>query len=233
MFQNRGTSLLLIALSVVVLQVSTPSTTEAKSLWHLRAFGVWIEPDLDYRVPTSEDPVIFAKANGGFGLGISAEYQFSDRLGFELGVLRATPEIVLDYYLTVFDVSLTTTDDLAMTPISLGLNIHLLPKSRLDLYLSPFLAYVRNGDLEFNINETFEVDGQILRIQDSNRVTVASDVAYGASLGLDIPFSSKPWAIATSLRYMASELNAADPEGESISPDFNSWILTAGFRYTF
>jgi len=119
-----------------------------------------------------------------------------------------------------------------MTPITLGLDIHLLPKNRLDLYLSPFLGYVRNSDLEFIVNETFEVAGQIIRMQDRARIEVASDVAYGATLGLDIPFSSRPWALATSLRYLATELDATDPEGENIHPDFDSWILTVGLRYS-
>jgi len=207
--------------------------TEAKSLWHLRAFGVWIEPDLDYQVPADDDTELLATADGAFGLGISAEYQFSDRLGLELGILRASPDIVLDYYLREFDVSFSVSDGLAMTPLTLGLNIHLLPESRLDLYLSPFLGYIRNGDLEFTIDQSFEVDGQSITIRDTARVQVASDIGYGATLGVDIPFSSRPWAFATSLRYLATKLDATDPEGEGINPDFDSWILTAGLRYSF
>lgn len=213
--------------------LAIPSLTEAKSLWHLRAFGVWIEPDLDYKVPTDDDTDVLATTDGAFGLGISAEYQFSDRLGLELGILRASPDIVLDYYLREFDVSFSVSDSLAMTPLTLGLNIHLLPANRLDLYLSPFVGYVRNSDLEFTINRSFETGDGTITIRDTARIQVASDMTYGATLGVDIPFSSKPWAIATSLRYLASELDATDSEGESISPDLNSWILTAGLRYSF
>jgi hypothetical protein len=233
MHPDRTARRLLFVFIAVALTLAVPSMTEAKSLWHLRVFGVWIEPDLDYKVPADDDTDLLATADGGFGLGISAEYQFSDRLGLELGILRASPDIVLDYYLREFDASFSVSDSLAMTPITLGLDIHLLPESRLDLYLSPFLGYVRNSDLEFTINQSFEVGGQIITIEDAARVQVASDVAYGATLGVDIPFSSRPWAVATSLRYLATELNATDPDGESITPDFNSWILTVGLRYTF
>jgi len=233
MNENRPSIFLLVCLVIAASTLAGPSMTEGKSLWHLRGFGVWIEPDLDYKIQTDDDTGILATANGAFGLGLSAEYQFSERLGFELGVFRASPEIILDYHLPELDLSFSVTDHLAMTPITLGLDIHLLPKSRLDLYLAPFLGYVRNGDLEFTVNESVEIEGQVIFIQDTERVNVASDVAYGATLGLDIPFSSQPWAIATSLRYLASELDATESEGDNIRPDFNSWILTAGLRHTF
>lgn len=223
-----------LLLLIAALSVLLPRSGNAKSLWHLRAHAVWLEPDLDYRVPTSEDePDITATAAGSFGLGISAEYQFSDRLGLELGILRTTPKITLDYSFGDLGLQLQTSDNLAMTPISLGLDIHLLPKERLDVYIAPVVAYVWNSDLEFIIDQTFEIGGQTLRIRDEARVTVASEFAYGATLGVDIPFSARPWAVATSLRYLATELDARDPEGDRISPDFNSWILTAGLRYSF
>lgn len=233
MIRNRFSVVLGIFAIALVWILLAPATGEAKSLWHLRGFGLWIEPDLAIDIPADEETDISAEADGAFGLGLSAEYQFSDRVGLELGIFRASPEVILEYHLRLFDLSFSVSDDLAMTPVYLGLPVHLLPESRIDVYLSPFLAYVRYSDLEFTIHQTFEFAGQQITLRDSARVSVASDVAYGAMLGVDFPFSSRPWAIATSLRYLATELDATDPEGEGIRPDFDSWILTAGIRYSF
>ena len=52
-------------------------------------------------------------------------------------------------------------------------------------------------------------------------------------MGLDIPFSSKPWAVATSLRYLATSLDITDPDGDRETLDFDSWIITLGLRYSF
>ena len=234
MHRNHSFRWFWLLLLIAALTVLIPRSGDAKSLWHLRAFGVWLEPDLDYQGPTGDDEVdILATAAGSFGLGISAEYQFTERLGVELGILRATPKITLDYAFRDLGLQLQTSDNLAMTPISLGLDIHLLPEKRLDVYLAPVLAYVWNSDLDFVVDQTFEIEGQPIRIRDEARVNVSNDVAYGATLGVDIPFSARPWAVATSLRYLATELEATDPEGEGIRPDFNTSIVTVGLRYSF
>ena len=50
------------------------------------------------------------------------------------------------------------------------------------LYLAPFVAYVRTGDLEFSIDETFQIDGQPVTFRDTARVEIAEveivDIAW-------------------------------------------------------
>ena len=198
----------------------------------MRVFALWVKPDLDFFRSTDEQ-VLTADADGALGFGLSGEYQFTDRLGLELGVFRASPDVNLFNYIRELDLAAATSDGQAMTPVSLGLAIHLLPESRLDLYVTPFVSYVYYGDLEFFIRETIEIDGQPVTLEDSLRVDVANDVAYGGTLGLDIPFSSRPWAVATSLRYLATSLDITDPEGDRETLDFDSWIISLGLRYTF
>lgn len=228
----RSSVVLLAGLVVIVFAIGLSSPATAREPAHLRAFALWIQPDLDFNRP-GEEQDLTADADGALGLGISGEYQFSDRLGLELGIFRASPDINLVNYLKELDLAAHTSDGQAMTPVSLGLNIHLLPEDRLDLYLAPFVAYVYYGDLEFHISETVEIDGQTITLQDSIRVDVANDLAYGATVGLDIPFSSKPWAIATSLRYLATSLDITDPDGDRETLDFDSWIISLGLRYSF
>ena len=232
MYRTSSSVVLLAVLVVVALTIGLSSSAAARGPAHLRAFALWVQPDLDFNRP-GEEQDLTADADGALGLGLSGEYQFSERLGLELGVFRASPDINLVNYLRELDLTARTSDGQAMTPVSLGLNIHLLPEDRLDLYLAPFVAYVYYGDLEFHIDETFEIDGQTVTLQDSIRVDVDNDLAYGATLGLDIPFSSQPWAIATSLRYLATSLDITDPDGDRETLGFDSWIVSLGLSYSF
>lgn len=222
----------LAALVVIALTIGLSSPAAARGPAHLRAFALWVQPDLDFNRP-GEEQDLTADADGALGLGISGEYQFSDRLGLELGIFRASPDVNLVNTIKELDLTARASDGQAMTPVTLGLNIHLLPEDRLDLYISPFLAYVYYGDLEFFISETTEINGEQIVLEDSIRVDVANDLAYGATVGLDVPFSSKPWAIATSLRYLATSLDITDPDGDRETLDFDSWIISLGLRYSF
>ena len=146
---------LLGALLVIVLAIALSSPAAARGPVHMRAFALWIQPNLDFNM-TGEEQDLTADADGALGLGISGEYQFSDRLGLELGIFRASPDVNLVNTIKELDLTARASDGQAMTPATLGLNIHLLPEDRLDLYISPFLAYVYYGDLDFFISETID-----------------------------------------------------------------------------
>ena len=165
--------------------------------------------------------------------GVSGEYQFTDRLGVDLGAFRASPDVNLLNRIKELDLDARATDGQAMAPVMLGLNVHLMPEDRLDVYVAPFIAYIFYGDLEFYINETIEIDGQPITLQDSVRVDVADDWGYGATLGIDVPFSSRPWAFAANARYLVTNLDITDPEGDREDLGFDSWVISLGVRYTF
>lgn len=223
---------LLGALLAIVLAIAQSSPAAARGPVHLRAFTLWIQPNLDFN-RSGEEQDLTADADGAFGLGVSAEYQFSDRVGLELGIFRASPDVNIVNTIKEIDLDARASDGQTMTPVSLGLNFHLLPKDRLDLYIAPFMAYVYYGDLEFSFDENIEIDGEEITLRDSIRVDVANDFTYGATLGVDIPFSVRPWAIATSLRYLVTGLDLTDPDGDREQFDFDSWIVSLGLRYTF
>ncbi len=232
MYRNQPLAALLGCVTLLAFAIAVPDPAAARGPAHLRAFGLWVQPDLDFN-RSDEEQNVSADADGALGFGISGEYQFSEWLGVEIGVFRASPDVNLANEIRELDLIALASDGQLMTPVSLGLNIHFLPKDRLDVYFSPFIAYVSYGDLEFSIRETVEIAGQEIVLEDSIRVDVANDTAYGASLGLDIPFSSRPWAIATSLRYLATSLDITEPEGDREKLDFDSWVVSVGLRYTF
>jgi len=211
-----------------------PSSASANGKWHLRAFGVWVDPELDFRTTNDDGDDIRAGTDSTFGLGISGEYRFSQRFGVELGIFRVNPNVNLHYQFNLLPLSFETSDDLAMTPIGLGLNIHLLPPDkRVDLYVAPLFAYVRYSDLSFEVSETLEVAGMPILIEDTLEVSVDNDVAYGAALGIDVPISFSPWAISGTVRYLWTDLDVTEPEGDRETMGYNTLVATLGIRYSF
>lgn len=233
-YKSSRNSLVLAITAVALLTWIVPSAATANGKWYLRGFGVWVDPDVDFMTTNDEGDEIRADSDSAFGLGISGEYRFSHRFGAELGIFRANPDINLHYQFNVIPASFTTTDELAMTPMTLGLNIHLLPPDkRADLYMAPLFAYVQYGDLTFEIAETFEVDGIPVPFEETVEVSVSSDVAYGAALGLDVPISFSPWAISGAVKYLWTDLHLTESGGGRESLGYDTLITTLGFRYSF
>ena len=217
---------------LVALAAALP-VAAANGRWHLRAHAAWVYPDLDWQTSPEPGSVIKIDADDSWGLGVSGEYQVSDLLGVELGVMRATPDVRIRSEESSLGLSFSASDGLTMTPLSIGLNFHLSAKRPFDLYLGPYLAYVLYNDLEWRVNETFVVDGIPITIDETLRISVANDLAYGAVAGVDIPLGPEGWFFSGALKYLATELDATDPEGESENLSLDPFIVAIGIRYSF
>src|SRR5690349_14559769 len=84
------------------------------------------------------------ESSAGFGLGL--DYRISPRLGVELDVLSSELEDEITF--GFFDEALTIETNLRMTPVLAGLEVHLTPGRRADLYLGPVLGLMRYDDIE-------------------------------------------------------------------------------------
>jgi hypothetical protein len=125
----------LLATIALCAAISTPASA-ADTGWHLRAFAAGFDPDLDVMVPAENPEEIRVLAESDLGYGASLEYQFSNLLGVELGVMQASPVIVLsaDDVPGYGDIFLR--DSMSTTAITLDLNFHLTPNSEsFDFYL--------------------------------------------------------------------------------------------------
>lgn len=202
-------------------------------LWHLRAQAIWVQPDLSWSMSPEPGSAISVDADDAWGLGISGEYQVSDLLGVDLGILRTVPDVRIQVDEALLGLSIGATDGLTMTPLSIGLNFHLTPSQRYDLYLGPYLAYVLYSDLEWRVNETVDVGGVPVVIDDTLRMSVANDLAYGAVVGADVPLGPEGWYFSSTLRYLATELDATEPEGDSETLSFDPLMIAVGVRYSF
>jgi hypothetical protein len=213
----------LICLTVIALSWSLAApAAAADSGWHLRIFAAGFDSDLDETVPAENPEFIDVTAESDLGFGASLEYQFSGLLGLELGVMKASPAIVLsaDDVPGYGDISLT--DSMSTTAIILDLNFHLTPNSDyFDLYLGGGIASMGYSNLRYA-----EPDGDYLDLDVSN------DIGYSAKAGLGIALGkNSKWAAFGGLRYIWTDLEVTQENAATF--DFNTFSFTVGIAYGF
>lgn len=219
MFRTSLICTLLLTAALIALPVDAQDDS-----WQLRISGVWVDPDVSFSDVDSDGDGVDAGADSEIGFGLALERRFSSRLGLELGALYAAPDLTLDANLAggpQFSVS----DSVGFTAITAGLNIHLTPDKSVDLYVGPLLGYVFYGDVGFQI----QVDGETFAAD----FTSDDDFALGAQIGADIPFGDGPWSLNLAARYLDTNLEVTDDEGEKTDLGFDPLILSVGFGYRF
>jgi len=151
---------------------------------------------------------------------VRGEYQFSPRLGVELGVLGAGS---VDVASGIFAGTVGNAVQVSsFTPFTVGLNVHLTPDHLLDVYAGPLLALVSYSS----------VDVQTTIGNASTSVSVDNDVGLGAILGLDVPIGERGWLIQTNLRYVDTDIENSGGV-ILINSEFDPLIFSVGFGYRF
>ena len=214
-------ALVFLAVAGIIGIVAAPAAA-ADSGWHLRVFAAGFDPDLDVVVPAENPEEIRITADSDLGFGASLEYQFSGLLGLEVGVMKASPAIVL----TAEDVpgfgDISLTDSMSTTAITLDLNFHLTPNSQsFDFYVGAGIASMGYGDLRY-----LEPDGDYLDLDVSN------DLGYSAKAGLGISLgNNSKWAAFGGLRYIWTDLEITQENAATF--DFNTFSFSVGVAYSF
>ena len=214
-------ALVFLAVAGIIGIVAAPAAA-ADSGWHLRVFAAGFDPDLDVVVPAENPEEIRVTADSDLGFGASLEYQFSGLLGLELGVMKASPAIVL----TAEDVpgygDISLEDSMSTTAITLDLNFHLTPNSQsFDFYVGAGIASMGFGDLRY-----LEPDGDYLDLDVSN------DLGYSAKAGLGISLGkNSKWAAFGGLRYIWTDLEITQENAATF--DFNTFSFSVGIAYSF
>ena len=200
----------------------TVPASSADTGWHLRAFAAGFDPDLDVTVPAENPEEIRVLAESDLGFGASLEYQFSNLLGVELGVMRASPVVELraEDVPGYGDISLK--DSMSTTAITLDFNFHLTPNSQyFDFFLGAGVASMGYSDLQYD-----EPDGDVLDLEISN------DLGYSAKAGLGIALGKNSnWAAFGGLRYIWSDLEVTQENAATF--DFNTISFSVGIAYSF
>lgn len=173
-----------------------------------------------------------SEGSGGFGLGL--EYRMSPRLGVQLDILSSQLEDEMSF--GFFDEDFfTIQSSLRMTPVLAGLNVHLTPGRRADLYVGPVLGLIRYDDIELAFSGDV-LEGEVVPVQ---RVRTEDGFAWGARLGVDVPIGGRGAFFTASATYLKSEVEVEgfdDPEVEdfgSSSFDLDPLVTQLGFGYRF
>lgn len=192
--------------------------------WVVRGFGARIEadgdtlrsgPPIDPLPPVVEHSLTL---EDGSGVGLALEYRATRRLGVEALALAA--DLDADFRLRSIDPPAPTTRvtrDVSSDLLGVGLNVHLTPGRRVDLYAGPLVALVRYGDLRAEAGDlVFSADFD-------------DDTALGVTLGADVLLgSSGRWAATGTLRRLWSTTEVVDTGAEL---DVDPWIASAGIAY--
>lgn len=203
-----------------------PATSYAQDAgWQLRLNGAWVDPSVDYSQPNDEGEMIRADSESAMGYGLALEYRASRRIGWELGVLRARPEIMLHGAVQPGS-ELSVGERVSFMPVTLGLNLHLTPDGPLDIYAGPVVGYAFFGDLTYKV----ATEGGEQRIEFRS----GNSFAWGATLGADVTLGHGAWSLGAALTYLDVGWEVTEvASGGSETVDFDPLIATVGLRYRF
>jgi outer membrane protein len=207
-------------MAIVVLTLATPPAVGQEQGWRLRTNFYWVDPDGQSTEVEPDGVRVFTDASSSLGFGVAAEYRFSRRLGTEFGFLGATAvDFEVRQELPAGPV-ITFLDTTTFVPYFAGVNVHLTPGKKTDVYLGALLAYVTYTDL------------RITAPPGSVQVGLDSDYAPGVVLGLDVPVKDRGWFFNASIRYLVADFSTSIG-GARESVDFDPLIVGVGFGYRF
>ena len=200
-----------------------------KGSWTVRGFGAWLDTDgepLHFRSIDQFPPVGESSFDlgDGDGMGLALEYRITRRLGVEALALVADLEGEVRSVFTDPPIpEQVVTRDVETELFALGLNLHLMPGRRIDVYLGPILAFVEYGEFRAPV-VTGEATTGTAFIESSD------DTALGATLGADLFLgSSGRWALSGAVRQLWSRFR----KDSFFEIETDPLIATAGVAYRF
>lgn len=220
------TALLICGLCLCPLAaVAQPGGQQAGS-WSVRAFGSWLDTAGDTLGPGQRidplPPIVEPSLtiDSGTGAGLALEYRATRRLGVEALALFA--DLDADARLRPIEPPgppAEQTQDLSTDLLGVGLNIHLTPGRRVDIYAGPLVALVRYDEVTF----VFDGGEHVLSTDFDD------DTAFGVTLGMDIALDrAGAWALTSSLRQLWS---STEVEGTNQELDIDPLIASLGIAY--
>ena len=214
-----ATAVLCVFLILAPVAAAQELAGDAKGGWALRGFGSWVGtagdtlhsgPPIDPLPPAIESSLTL---DDGSGAGLALEYRATRRLGVEALALLADLDGVLRVRaLDQVSPEGTVTRDVSCDLVGAGLNFHLTPGRRADVYLGPLVAIVQYDDFRADL-------GGLTFLSDFD-----DDTAFGVTLGADVALGrSRHWAFTASARQLWSRA--------SRDLDVDPLIASAGVAY--
>ena len=213
-----------VAAVVFLIAVTLPTAGfTGDRAWLLRVTGVSVDSDAHAVEVMGTGEGLSITTSSGFGVGFDLEYRVSNRLGVDFGVLSAAPSVGTSVDVGWKSINISADAGVTMTPITAGLNVHLTPDSRFDIYVGPLLAYVVYDSFTLSagpgLSESFSSE---------------NDVGFGANIGVDVGLDKQGrWTFNASLKYIDTTLEASPSDGSPGKTDFDPTIFGVGFGYRF
>lgn len=189
-----------------------------------------VEPGWRLRVSMASMDFDSKLTGGGYGIDIGAaaaingEYRFSRHLGLDLGAFGGGGVDVVSHSAWIGWRHVDVYDTMSVSGLTAGLDIHLTPDSRADLYVCPTMALMQFGSLVFDARPHGLVSA----------VDFDEEFALGASLGLSVPLGPRrAWSLNAYLMHLESTLNGNDRSDLRIDEDYDVNMLGLGFGYRF
>ncbi len=185
--------------------------------WVLRVGPTWFDSDRgDGLVIGHESGEVSGMEARDVGLSVSGEYRLSPRVGLEVGLLATSDRIgARDENGAVVSGGTSSYGSLTLGP-----DIHLAPDGPADLFFGPFLTYTARTDVGYHQDEWAGV-----------RVT--GSFGWGALLGVDVPVGERGWRVCTSVRYLDTNLDGTDGNGDHFDLDSDGTAVGVGVGYRF
>lgn len=189
----------------------------ADGAWIARLYGASVDGDDSVNTVEANNDRTFTALDGAAGVGLALEYLFNDRIGLEGGIFQGGVDGL--YSADRGDLWGMDEDDFDFSLVTLGVNFHLTPDRRADLYVGPFVGLVNYGTARFDL--PFEW------------ITMSfdDDFGIGAQIGVDIPFGASRWGFSAVARYL--QTTAEQEGGLGREFDLDPLILGAGFSVRF
>jgi len=206
-----------ITLATTVLVFATEARAQDEGGWRLRVDFGFFDPGGAGILIDTGTATFQSDFDGGGGVGVRGEYRWSRRMGVEAGFFSGASVDV------GFSGGTSTAEISSFTVFAPGLDVHLTPEAKVDLYVGPQLALVNYSDLTTSVLPGFV----------GSSISVDSDVGFGAILGLDIPVGERNrWTFQTNLRYFDAKMNGV-ASTTRLEADFHRTIFSLGFGYRF
>ncbi len=221
MFKTSRAIVLTCITLVLTLALPAQAATE-DGRWSLRFGASAAEPDGTFE-DQSDSIFLSTEASTAYGAAFSAEFRLTKFVGLEMGTM-AFAEDDVTIRVDINDVNdertLFRSDRLGFQPLFVGLNFHLAPTRKADVYFGPFVSYVRYQAFGVSLgSDTNELSDLF-----PDTIEIDSDWAFGAVLGVDIPFPDGRWFFNANARYLKTSLEAG-----TASVDYDPLIATIGF----
>ena len=154
------------------------------------------------------------------------EYRASRRWGVELSATRAEVVSEVEFEIGVPEL-LVVESRIDTTPILARVNWHLTPESKADVYVGPVAGWVRYSDVDV----TFKGPIEVINVLVDPDIATKDGFAWGAHLGLDVPFGSGGWFFNGGLTFLKAEVESRDFESNSFDLDPLTAHVGVGYRF--